>query len=196
MFSFVIPRSLCLRDFVQNEKVNNYCDSRSNGGECENVHVARSLRLSYSFIMILSIFRSGRRLFHVFFFRFYDVLGGAIKVNGIDVRSVKQKSLRGSIGVVPQTASMFNDSIRENLRYGRRNGSQEDLVNAARDAQLLDFIESLDEGWDTVVGDRGLKLSCGEKPRAAVARCLMKDPPLVLLDEATSALDTITENSV
>lgn len=91
---------------------------------------------------------------------------------------------------------MFNDTIRENIRYGRRNGTQEDLNNAARDAQLLDFVESLDEGWDSVVGDRGLKLSGGERQRAAIARCLMKDPPLVLLDEATSALDTITENSV
>jgi ABC-type transport system involved in Fe-S cluster assembly fused permease/ATPase subunit len=83
---------------------------------------------------------------------------------------------------------MFNDTIRENIRYGRRNGTQEDLNNAARDAQLLDFVESLDEGWDSVVGDRGLKLSGGERQRAAIARCLMKDPPLVLLDEATSAL--------
>merc|ERR1711971_982189 len=91
---------------------------------------------------------------------------------------------------------MFNDTIRENLRYGRRSGTQEDLITAAKDAQLLDFINSLDEGWDTVVGDRGLKLSGGEKQRAAIARCLMKDPPLVLLDEATSALNTITENSI
>ena len=89
---------------------------------------------------------------------------------------------------MPQAASMFNDTIRENIRYGRRNGTQEDLNNAARDAQLLDFVESLDEGWDSVVGDRGLKLSGGERQRAAIARCLMKDPPLVLLDEATSAL--------
>lgn len=116
------------------------------------------------------------------------MLGGAVKVNGKDVRMVTQKSLRGSIGVVPQAASMFNDTIRENIRYGRRNASQEELEQAARDAQLLDFIESMDLGWDTVVGDRGLKLSGGEKQRAAIARCLLKNPPLVLLDEATSAL--------
>jgi len=139
---------------------------------------------------------AGKTTISRLFFRFYDVLGGAVKVNGKDVRTVTQKSLRGSIGVVPQAASMFNDTIRENIRYGRRNASQEDLDQAARDAQLLGFIESMDEGWDTVVGDRGLKLSGGEKQRAAIARCLLKDPPLVLLDEATSALDTITEGSV
>jgi ABC-type transport system involved in Fe-S cluster assembly fused permease/ATPase subunit len=129
-------------------------------------------------------------------FRFYDVLGGAVKVNGVDVRSVTQKSLRGAMGVVPQAASMFNDTIRTNLRYGRRDATQEDLEQAARDAQLLGFVESLDDGWDTMVGDRGLKLSGGEKQRAAIARCLLKDPPFVLLDEATSALDTLTESSV
>ncbi|KAL7560926.1 hypothetical protein ACA910_022420 [Epithemia clementina (nom. ined.)] len=129
-------------------------------------------------------------------FRFYDVLGGSVKINGVDVRSVTQKSLRAAIGVVPQTASMFNDTIRANLLYGRRDATENDLVEAAKDAQLLDFIESLHEGWETVVGDRGLKLSGGEKQRAAIARCLLKDPPFVLLDEATSALDTLTENSV
>ena len=139
---------------------------------------------------------AGKTTISRLFFRFYDVLGGAVKVNGKDVRMVTQKSLRGSIGVVPQSASMFNDTVRENIRYGRRGGTQEELVQAAKDAQLLDFIESMDDGWDTVVGDRGLKLSGGEKQRAAIARCLMKDPPFVLLDEATSALDTITESSV
>jgi len=129
-------------------------------------------------------------------FRFYDVLGGAVKINGVDVRSVTQKSLRGSMGVVPQAASMFNDTIRFNLLYGRPDASEEELIQAAKDAQIMDFIDSLDDGWETMVGDRGLKLSGGEKQRAAIARCLLKDPPFVLLDEATSALDTITENSV
>jgi ABC-type transport system involved in Fe-S cluster assembly fused permease/ATPase subunit len=129
-------------------------------------------------------------------FRFYDVLGGAVKVNGLDVRTVTQKSLRGAIGVVPQTASMFNDTIRSNLLYGRRDATQSELEQAVSDAQLTDFIESLDEGYDAMVGDRGLKLSGGEKQRAAIARCLLKDPPFVLLDEATSALDSLTENSV
>jgi ABC-type multidrug transport system fused ATPase/permease subunit len=129
-------------------------------------------------------------------FRFYDVLGGAIKINGVDVRSVTQRSLRNAIGVVPQAASMFNDTIRYNLLYGRREATQEELEQAALDAQILKFIESLDDGWESLVGDRGLKLSGGEKQRAAIARCLLKDPPFVLLDEATSALDTITEKSV
>ncbi|VEU36604.1 unnamed protein product [Pseudo-nitzschia multistriata] len=139
---------------------------------------------------------AGKTTISRLFFRFYDVLGGAVKINGKDVRTVSQKSLRSSIGVVPQSASMFNDTIRENIRYGRRGATQEELEQAARDAQLLGFIESMDNGWDTVVGDRGLKLSGGEKQRAAIARCLLKDPPFVLLDEATSALDTITESSV
>jgi ATP-binding cassette, subfamily B, heavy metal transporter len=118
-------------------------------------------------------------------FRFYDVLGGAVKVNGIDVRSLTQASLRGAIGVVPQNASMFNDTIRSNLRYGRLDATDEELEQAARDAQLLHFVESMTDGWETMVGDRGLKLSGGEKQRAAIARCLLKDPPFVLLDEAT-----------
>ena len=119
-------------------------------------------------------------------FRFYDVLGGAVKVNGIDVRSLSQHSLRGAIGVVPQAASMFNDTIRSNILYGRQDATEEELVQAVQDAQLIDFIESLDEGWETLVGDRGLKLSGGEKQRAAIARCLLKNPPFILLDEATA----------
>jgi ATP-binding cassette, subfamily B, heavy metal transporter len=112
-------------------------------------------------------------------------LGGTVKVNGIDVRSLTQASLRGAIGVVPQAASMFNDTIRSNLRYGRQDATDEELDQAARDAQLLHFVESMPDGWETMVGDRGLKLSGGEKQRAAIARCLLKDPPFVLLDEAT-----------
>jgi ATP-binding cassette, subfamily B, heavy metal transporter len=129
-------------------------------------------------------------------FRFYDVKGGAVKINGVDIRSVTQSSLRGAIGVVPQGASMFNDTLRANVAYGRRDATQEELDQAAEDAQLTNFIQSLELGWDTMVGDRGLKLSGGEKQRTAIARCLLKDPPFVLLDEATSALDTITEASV
>jgi ATP-binding cassette subfamily B protein len=100
---------------------------------------------------------------------------------------VTQKSLRDAIGVVPQSASMFNDTIRANLRYGKQDATEEELRQAARDAQLLDFIESLDDGWDTIVGDRGLKLSGGEKQRAAIARCLLKNPPFVILDEASKS---------
>jgi ABC-type transport system involved in Fe-S cluster assembly fused permease/ATPase subunit len=98
-------------------------------------------------------------------FRFYDVLGGSVRINGADVRSVTQKSLRQAIGVVPQAASMFNDTIRANMLYGKRDATEEQLIQAAKDAQLLDFIEGLDEGWESLVGDRGLKLSGGEKQR-------------------------------
>jgi ATP-binding cassette subfamily B protein len=129
-------------------------------------------------------------------FRFYDVLGGAVKVNGMDVRALKQKSLRETIGVVPQSTTMFNDTIGANIRYGRRDATDEELDEVAKAAQLTTFIESLPEGWETTVGDRGLKLSGGENQRVAIARCLLKNPPIVILDEATSALDTITENSV
>lgn len=91
-------------------------------------------------------------------FRFYDVLGGAVKINGVDVRSVSQKSLRSAIGVVPQAASMFNETMRYNLKYGKPDATQDELEQAARDSQLLDFIESLEDGWETLVGDRGLKV--------------------------------------
>jgi len=129
-------------------------------------------------------------------FRFYDVLAGSIRINGEDVRSLKQTSLRGTIGVVPQNACLFNDTLKNNIKYGRHNATDEEITQVIEDAQLKSFIDSLPEGWDTVVGDRGLKLSGGEKQRTAIARCLLKNPPIVVLDEATSALDTLTENSI
>ena len=129
-------------------------------------------------------------------FRFYDVLGGSVKVNGIDVRVATQKSLRNMIGIVPQNTLLFNDTIRYNISYGKRSASQIDLDRVACDAQIDDFISSLPNGWDSLVGDRGLKLSGGEKQRTAIARCLLKNPSIVVLDEATSALDTVTEKSV
>jgi len=129
-------------------------------------------------------------------FRFYDVIGGAVKVNGMDIRAITQESLRGVIGVVPQSTSLFNDTIRANISYSKLDATQEELDQVAEDAQLTNFIDALPDGWDTQVGDRGLKLSGGELQRTAIARCLLKNPPFVVLDEATSALDTITENSV
>jgi ABC-type transport system involved in Fe-S cluster assembly fused permease/ATPase subunit len=129
-------------------------------------------------------------------FRFYDVTGGEIRVNGKDVRQVTQKSLREAIGVVPQNTTLFNDTIRANILYGRRDATQEELERVCKAAQLDSFISTLPEGYESMVGDRGLKLSGGEKQRVSIARCLLKDPPIVLLDEATSALDTITEKSV
>jgi ATP-binding cassette subfamily B protein len=101
-------------------------------------------------------------------FRFYDVTGGAIKVNGVDIRMVKQKALRDMIGVVPQTTTLFNDTLGENIAYGKIGASTADLEDAAEAAQLTKFVESLPERWDTMVGDRGLKLSGGEKQRTAI----------------------------
>jgi len=129
-------------------------------------------------------------------FRFYDAHEGSISINGEDVLQVKQTSLRENIGIVPQDAVMFNNSILYNIQYGRLGASFKEVEDVCRSAQILDFIEGLPEGFDTMVGERGLKLSGGEKQRVAIARCLLKNPPLVILDEATSALDTITEKSV
>mmetsp|Transcript_41361 Transcript_41361/g.93175 ORF Transcript_41361/g.93175 Transcript_41361/m.93175 type:complete len:689 (-) Transcript_41361:41-2107(-) len=129
-------------------------------------------------------------------FRFMDPVSGCIKVGGYPATGVTQASLRGLIGVVPQDTVLFNDTIAHNIKYGRLDAEMADLEEAARGAQILDFIKNLPEGWDTVVGERGLKLSGGEKQRVAIARCLLKNPPVVLLDEATSALDSVTERGV
>jgi ABC-type multidrug transport system fused ATPase/permease subunit len=129
-------------------------------------------------------------------FRFYDALDGVITIGGHDIKKATQKSLRGLIGIVPQDTVLFNDTIRYNIRYGRQNATDEEVEKAAQEAQILDFIMSLPDKWDTTVGERGLKLSGGEKQRVSIARCLLKNPPIVVLDEATSALDTITEYSV
>mmetsp|Transcript_30408 Transcript_30408/g.40146 ORF Transcript_30408/g.40146 Transcript_30408/m.40146 type:complete len:852 (+) Transcript_30408:38-2593(+) len=129
-------------------------------------------------------------------FRFYDPLSGQVLMNGHDIRRVKQRSVRAAVGVVPQDTVMFNDSILHNVKYGRMDATMAEVEAACEAAQILDFIMTLPEKWETVVGERGLKLSGGEKQRVAIARCLLKDPPIVLLDEATSALDTKTEVSV
>ena len=128
--------------------------------------------------------------------RFYDPKSGCIKIAGEDIKSLTMKSLRQHIGVVPQDIVLFNDSIMHNIMYGNLNATIEQVKDAARAASILDFIEQLPNGWDTVVGERGLKLSGGEKQRVGIARCLLKNPPVVLLDEATSALDTLTESSI
>ncbi|OUS20797.1 metal ABC transporter permease [Rhodobacterales bacterium 59_46_T64] len=129
-------------------------------------------------------------------FRFYDVTGGAIRIDGQDVRDVTQSSLHDAIGVVPQDTVLFNDSIRYNIAYGRDGATQAEVEEAARAAQIHEFVMSLPEGYDTQVGERGLKLSGGEKQRVGIARTLLKDPPILLLDEATSALDTQTETEI
>jgi len=139
---------------------------------------------------------SGKSTIGRLLFRFYDVNGGALKIDGQDVRDVTQESLRRAIGVVPQDTVLFNDTIGYNVGYGRPQASQAEIEDAARAAQIHDFIVALPGGYDTVVGERGLKLSGGEKQRVGIARTLLKNPPILLLDEATSALDTETEQDI
>jgi ABC-type transport system involved in Fe-S cluster assembly fused permease/ATPase subunit len=129
-------------------------------------------------------------------FRFYDVGDGAILIDGQDIRSVTQASLRAAIGIVPQDTVLFNDTIYYNIAYGRPAASRSEVENAARLAQIQRFVESLPVGYDTMVGERGLKLSGGEKQRVAIARTLLKHPSIFLFDEATSALDTHTEKEI
>jgi ATP-binding cassette subfamily B protein len=129
-------------------------------------------------------------------FRFYDVTGGAVLIDGQDVRDVTQASLRAQIGIVPQDTVLFNDTIYYNIAYGRPEASRAEIEAAARAAQIADFVAGLPHGYETMVGERGLKLSGGEKQRVGIARTLLKDPPILLLDEATSALDTGTEREI
>lgn len=139
---------------------------------------------------------SGKSTIGRLLFRFYDFTSGALCIDGQDVRDVTQKSLHSAIGVVPQDTVLFNDTIRYNIAYGRDGATQEEVEQAAKDAQIHDFILRLPEGYDTQVGERGLKLSGGEKQRVGIARTLLKNPPILLLDEATSALDTDTEQEI
>jgi ABC-type transport system involved in Fe-S cluster assembly fused permease/ATPase subunit len=129
-------------------------------------------------------------------FRFYDVTAGAVLIDGVDVRDLAQHSLRAAIGVVPQDTVLFNDTIGYNIAYGRVGASQADIEAAARAAQVHDFVSRLPDGYATRVGERGLKLSGGEKQRVAIARTILKDPRILILDEATSALDTRTEQDI
>lgn len=129
-------------------------------------------------------------------YRFYDVGGGHIRINGIDLRQFTQSSLRAAIGIVPQDTVLFNDTVFYNIQYGRPEASREEVLAAAHAAQLTAFIASLPDGFETRVGERGLKLSGGEKQRVAIARALLKNPPLLIFDEATSALDSKTEKAI
>jgi ATP-binding cassette subfamily B protein len=129
-------------------------------------------------------------------FRLYDISGGSIQIDGQDIRGVTQDSLRAAIGMVPQDTVLFNDTIRYNIRYGRWDASDAEVEQAAQLAQIDGFIRMAPRGYETQVGERGLKLSGGEKQRVAIARTVLKAPPILLLDEATSALDSHTEHEI
>ncbi|MFA7558162.1 MAG: ABC transporter ATP-binding protein/permease, partial [Hydrogenophaga sp.] len=139
---------------------------------------------------------SGKSTLARLLYRFYDVGSGAILINGQDIRQVTQASLRQAIGIVPQDTVLFNDSIEYNILYGRPDAGHEAAVAAAKAAHIHAFIERLPQGYATVVGERGLKLSGGEKQRVAIARTLLKDPPILIFDEATSALDSANERAI
>ena len=139
---------------------------------------------------------SGKSTIGRLLFRFYDVTDGALRIDGQDVRDVTQTSLHDSIGVVPQDTVLFNDTVGYNIAYGKAGATPDEVIAAAKAAQIHDFITSLPDGYETTVGERGLKLSGGEKQRVGIARTLLKNPPILLLDEATSALDTETEHEI
>ena len=139
---------------------------------------------------------SGKSTIGRLLFRFYDARAGAVLIDGQDIRDVSQSSLHNAIGVVPQDTVLFNDTIYYNIAYGRDTATLAQIEQAAKAAQIHEFVESLPKGYDTMVGERGLKLSGGEKQRVGIARSLLKNPPILLLDEATSALDTQTEHEI
>jgi ATP-binding cassette subfamily B protein len=129
-------------------------------------------------------------------YRFYEVSGGRILIDGQELREVTQESLRRAIGIVPQDTVLFNDSIYYNIAYGRPDAGREEVERAAALAHIKDFIEGLPDAWETVVGERGLKLSGGEKQRVAIARAILKRPRILIFDEATSSLDSRTEQAI
>jgi ATP-binding cassette, subfamily B, heavy metal transporter len=129
-------------------------------------------------------------------FRFYEIAGGKVTIDGQNIADVTQSSLRAAIGMVPQDTVLFNDTIEYNIRYGKPDASEAQVREAARNAQIDNFILTLPQGYDALVGERGLKLSGGEKQRVAIARTILKAPPILILDEATSALDSHTEKDI
>ena len=147
-------------------------------------------------VAIVGASGSGKSTIGRLLFRFYDTDQGGLYIDGLNIKTVTQSSLHAAIGIVPQDTVLFNDTIYYNIAYGDSNASQEDVVNAAKAAEIHQFVSDLPDGYNTTVGERGLKLSGGEKQRVGIARTLLKNPPILLLDEATSSLDTETENSI
>ena len=147
-------------------------------------------------VAIVGASGAGKSTISRLLYRFYDVSGGRILIDGQDISDVTQTSLRAAIGMVPQDTVLFNDTIRYNIRYGRPDASDAEVEAAAKMAQINDFITSLPKGYDAMVGERGLKLSGGEKQRVSIARTILKGPPILILDEATSALDSFTEHQI
>jgi len=147
-------------------------------------------------IAVVGASGSGKSTLARLLYRFYDVNSGAIVIDGIDIRALRQSSLRAAIGIVPQDTVLFNDTIYYNIRYGRPDATHEQVIEAARAAHIHDFIASLPDGYDARVGERGLKLSGGEKQRVAIARAILKDPRILIFDEATSALDSRSEKAI
>ena len=147
-------------------------------------------------IAIVGTTGSGKSTIGRLLFRFYDTDKGALFIDGVDIKEVTQSSLHSAIGIVPQDTVLFNDTIYYNIAYGNTEASYDKVIEAARAAKIHEFIANLPDGYDTTVGERGLKLSGGEKQRVGIARTLLKNPPILLLDEATSSLDTETENSI
>ena len=139
---------------------------------------------------------SGKSTLARLMYRFYDVQDGAITIAGQDIRSVTQASVRQAIGIVPQDTVLFNDTVEYNIAYGRPGATRAEVEDAARAARIHGFIESTPRGYQTMVGERGLKLSGGEKQRVAIARTLLKNPPVMIFDEATSALDSANERAI
>jgi ATP-binding cassette subfamily B protein len=139
---------------------------------------------------------SGKSTLARLLFRFYDVNEGSITIDGQDIRRVTQLSVRRSIGIVPQDTVLFNDTVRYNIAYGRPDASVKEVEQAAKAAHIHEFIAATPKGYDTMVGERGLKLSGGEKQRVAIARTLLKNPPILIFDEATSALDSANERAI
>jgi ATP-binding cassette subfamily B protein len=176
---------------VRFEKVSFAHEGRSAGLEDVSFEVAPG-----SFLGVVGPSGAGKSTVLKLLFRFYDPVGGRVTVDGQDVRGVTQRSLRDALGLVPQEVVLFNDTLRVNIGYGDPDAGDEEILEAARRAQLGDFIASLPQGLETRVGERGLKLSGGEKQRVGVARAILKDPAILVLDEATSSLDSETEREV